>query len=260
MVGVRHRVTPLLLALVAVEAALAAEKLKLPGSRADLERGEKLYQGHCALCHGTTGEGGRGPALNRPKLPRSPDDAALVKVVEDGIQGTEMQGAWQMNGKEHRQVAAFVRSLGRVAIKPLPGDARRGEAIYTGKGNCVTCHAIRGRGGVSGPDLTDVGNRRSATYLRASLLAPEEDVPPNYLQVRAVTKGGTTVTGARLNEDSFSIQIRDGNGNVHSVWKQDIAQLDKQRGKSPMPSYKGVLNDSELDDLIAYLASLREGS
>ena len=260
MVGARFLPIVLMLISAPVVRALPAEKVKLPGSRADLERGEKLYQGHCALCHGTTGDGGRGPALNRPKLPRAPDDAALVKVVEEGIQGTEMQGAWQMAPKEHRQVAAFVRSLGRVPMKPLPGDVGRGEAIYQGKGNCASCHAIRGRGGVSGPDLTDAGSRRSATYLRASLLAPEEAVAPNYLQVRVVTKAGTTLTGARLNEDSFSIQIRDANGGVHSVWKNDIAQLDKQRGKSPMPSYKGVLSDSELDDLIAYLASLREGS
>ena len=33
---------------------------------------------------------------------------------------------------------------------------------------------------------------------------------------------------------------------------------DKQRGKSPMPSYKGQLSEVELTDVVAYLASLKE--
>ncbi len=40
--------------------AIAADtktKVKLPNSRADLIRGEKLFQVHCARCHGPKGEG-----------------------------------------------------------------------------------------------------------------------------------------------------------------------------------------------------------
>jgi len=62
----------------------------------------------------------------------------------------------------------------------------------------------------------------------------------------------------RVNEDSFSIQIRDDSGRSYSFWKTDVAKIDKQRGKSPMPSYKGQLSDDELTDVVAYLASLKE--
>src|SRR5262245_35257235 len=114
------------LIVLSVGAILAADepvkKVKLPTGRSDLERGEKLFQGHCALCHGTTGGGGRGPLLAQPKLKRASDDAALVKVIEEGIRGTEMPGAWQMNEKEIHQVAAFVRTLGRISGKPVAGD------------------------------------------------------------------------------------------------------------------------------------------
>ena len=37
-----------------------------------------------------------------------------------------------------------------------------------------------------------------------------------------------------------------------------LAEMDKQRGKSPMPSYKGKLSEDELTDVVAYLASLKE--
>src|SRR5437762_5215996 len=246
----------LVCALGAVAAGTDA-KVKLPNSRADLARGEKLFEHNCALCHGPKGEGGRGPLLAQAKLNRAPDDAALVKVIENGIGGTEMPGASAMSEREVRQKAAYVRSLGKVAVRPVPGNPAHGAEIYRGKGNCAACHSIKGEGGVSGPDLAGIAARRSAAYLRESLVNPEAAVPEGYLLTTVVTRNGQKVTGARVNEDSFSIQIRDDSGRAYSFWKSDIAQIDKQRGKSPMPSYQGQLSGDELTDLVAYLASLK---
>jgi cytochrome c oxidase cbb3-type subunit III len=243
---------------VAVLAAGTETKVKLPNSRADLLRGEKLFQVHCALCHGPKGEGGRGPMLTRARLTRAPDDAALLRILEDGIRGTEMPGAGAMSDREMRQTAAYVRSLGKVAFKPVPGDAARGVEIYRGKGNCESCHSIHGEGGVAGPDLSGIGESRSAAYLRESIVNPGAAVPEGYLLVTVVPNSGPRVTGARVNEDSFSIQIRDSAGRLYSFWKKDLAQVDKQRGKSPMPSYQGQLGEAEVTDLVAYLASLKE--
>ena len=250
-----------LLLIVLGVAALAAErgpKVKLPSSRSEVLRGEKLFQVHCALCHGPKGEGGRGPMLARARLSRAPDDAALLKILSDGIRGTEMPGAGAMSDREMRQTAAYVRSLGKVALKPVAGDAAHGAEIYRGKGNCASCHSIRGEGGVAGPDLSGIGESRSAAYLRESIVNPGAALPEDYLLVTVVPNSGQRVTGVRVNEDSFSILIRDSSGRSHSFWKKDLAQLDKQRGKSPMPSYKGQLSETELTDLVAYLVSLKE--
>src|SRR2546430_14094815 len=161
------------LCLVCALAAVAAgtdAKVKLPNSRAELARGEKLFEHNCALCHGPKGEGGRGPLLAQAKLNRAPDDAALVKVIEDGIRGTEMPSAGSMSEREVRQTAAYVRSLGKVSQKPVPGNPEHGAEIYRAKGNCGGCHSIHGEGGLSGPDLAGVGGRRSAGYLREALV------------------------------------------------------------------------------------------
>jgi len=249
------------LVLVSAMAALAAgaeAKVKLPASRADLLAGKKLFDVQCALCHGPNGEGARGPSLTRAKLSHAPDDAALLRVLEDGIRGTEMPGVGTMSDREVRQTAAYVRSLGKVTLKPVPGDPTRGAQIYNGKGNCVGCHSIHGEGGVAGPDLSVIGDSRSAAYLRESLLKPDAAVPQGFLLVTVVPSGGQPVTGARVNEDSFSIQIRDDQGRSLSFWKKDLAKIDRQRGKSPMPSYQGQLTETELTDLTAYLASLKE--
>jgi hypothetical protein len=75
--------------------------------------------------------------------------------------------------------------------------------------------------------------------------------------VRLLTKEGRQITGARANEDTFSIQVRDAEGRVHSFWKDDLKELHLDWGKSPMPSYRAVLSDAEIDDLVAWLAAQR---
>ncbi len=218
--------------------------------------GESLYLSQCSFCHGKDGEGGRGATLARPALRHAPDDAALRLVIRRGIAGTAMPGT-SLGEDELEQVSNHVRSLGRRPLPPLPGDPKRGEQIYRTKGGCARCHTISGRGGSFGPDLTEVGAARSAAYLRASVVEPGADVPRGFVQIRAVTKKGDRITGARVNEDTFSVQVRDASGAVHSLWKAELSEMHAELGKSPMPPYRGVFSGSELDDLVAYLAGLR---
>jgi putative heme-binding domain-containing protein len=227
-------------------------------SESDVDRGKRLFLGHCAPCHGPEGNGGKGANLARPALPRAADDPSLFKVIRNGIPGTEMPGAWEMNPHETWQVAAFVRTLGRAAVdEPVSGDRFRGEQLFRGKGNCMTCHTVGREGGRTGPVLSDVGYRRSAGYLRKTLLDPQSTLPEGFLYVELATKAGKRISGVRINEDTYSIQVRDLSDQMHSFWKTELAQLRKLPNRTPMPSYKDTLAGAELEDLIAYLTSLR---
>jgi len=226
-------------------------------SPADGSLGERLYLTQCAMCHGQKGEGGRGPTLARPKLLHAPDDDALRNVIRSGIASAGMPGT-RLIDAELRELAAHVRKLGRVQPAVLAGDPKRGEEIYRTKGACAMCHTLFGKGGVFGPDLTGVGARRSSQHLRESLLDPAADFPRGFAWVRAVTRGDQVVTGVRVNEDTFSIQIRDVAGTLHSLWKAELREFHKDLAKSPMPSYRAKLGPGELDDLVAYLANLLE--
>ena len=223
----------------------------------DVARGKKLYEGFCSLCHGQTGTGGKGPSLAQPTLLRAPDDERLVQVIQEGIRGTEMPGFWQLTPHEAKQVAAYVRSLGRTSVENLPGDAARGKALYEGKGGCASCHIVRGVGSSLGPELTEIGARRSSNYLREAIVKPGAAVPENFLVVSVVTASGRTIRGMRVNEDSFTIQIRDPGGKFHSFRKSELSKINREPHVSLMPSYESKFNAGELDDLIAYLASLR---
>ena len=221
----------------------------------DAAGGRKIFESQCALCHGQTGGGGRGPALNRPKLNHAPDDAALQKVISGGLE-PEMPGAWQLNPREVQNVAAYVRSLGAMPAEALPGDPGRGARLFETKG-CAGCHMVAGKGTGFGPELTQIGARRNAAYLRGTILQPGESLPQEFAWVAAVTAGGEAVRGIRVNEDTFTIQLKDARGGFHSFRKSELKELRILGRETPMPSYQGRLSDGELDDLVAYLAGLR---
>jgi putative heme-binding domain-containing protein len=235
-----------LLAALGLAAALEAQSP---------EHGRRLFESQCALCHGQDGKGGRGPSLAVPTLTHAPNDQALADVIRKGIPGTEMPGAWQLNAREVEAVSAFVRTLGNVPVERLPGDPHRGAQLFQSKG-CNFCHIVSGQGVGYGPELTEIGKRRSAAYLRDSMIKPAADIPEAFLLVEVSAPEGK-VRGLRVNEDSFTIQLKDANQAFHSFRKTALKELKKLTEESPMPSYEKRLSTAELDDLVAYLASLR---
>jgi len=253
--SVMRRCRETLALVLSVFVSAAAGQNSTAPKPADLAQGKKIYNNQCALCHGIGGAGGRGPALDRPKLPRAATPADLIKLIQEGIPNSEMPGFWSLNNREVRQVAGYVRSLGRMQTVKLTGNAARGQTLF--ETNCAACHVVRGQGGVAGPELTEIGARRSPAYLRAALLDPNAATPEGFLVVSVTTAGGQRVRGVRINEDSFSIQLRDASNRIHSFRKFDLQEVKKEFGVSTMPSYKDAFTAAELDDLIAYLASLR---
>ncbi|MBK6796012.1 MAG: c-type cytochrome [Acidobacteria bacterium] len=161
--------------------------------------GQKVHVNQCALCHGIEGTGGKGPALNVPKLQRATNDTELAQVIRRGLPGSEMPGFWALSDREIQQLVSYVQSLGRTEQVNLPGDIARGQKLY--ETHCAACHIVRGNGGVAGPELTEIGLRRSPGYLREALLNPGASVSDGFLVVRVTTAQGQQIRGVRLNED-----------------------------------------------------------
>jgi hypothetical protein len=78
---------------------------------------------------------------------------------------------------------------------------------------------------------------------------------PAYRVYQVVTKSNVTARGTLLNQDTFSVQMRDSTDKLMSFWKQDLR--DYGFLPSPMPSYKDTLTPQEVADLVSYLISLR---
>lgn len=137
-----------------------------------------------------------------------------------------------------------------------PGDATRGEAVFEGKGACLTCHRVKDHGSRLGPDLTAISTLRTRDALEKSLLDPSPEVQPQNRSYRVVTRDGATFTGKLLNQDTSSVQILDSRERLLGFSKANLREYNFVL-TSPMPSYRNKLGSEELTDLIAYLASLK---
>jgi putative heme-binding domain-containing protein len=92
--------------------------------------------------------------------------------------------------------------------------------------------------------------------LRESIVEPAKSLPEGFLQYKAETQSGATISGMRLHEDPFDLLLKDGAGKLHSLRKANLRSLTALPNTSPMPGYQR-LSASDLRDLVAYLASLK---
>ncbi len=58
----------------------------------------------------------------------------------------------------------------------------QGEALFN-KESCITCHRFKGKGGMAGPDLTDVTKRRSTVWLMRQISNSHSHNPDSRMPV-----------------------------------------------------------------------------
>jgi cytochrome c oxidase cbb3-type subunit III len=243
----------------------AQESSTAPLPPADPEQGQRLFEQNCSACHGADAGGGDGPDLHG--VPANLGNPAVQDIIRRGVSGTAMPGSSTLSEKEAANIVAYLRTLDSTATPSATGDPKKGETLYQSSG-CASCHMIAGQGGNIGPELTRVGAMRGATNLRARLEDPGANLPQvgdgpfgskwsQYLMFRAIEGNGRVVEGVRVGEDSFTIVLKDASGRFHGLWKPDLRSIEKEPGKSFMPSFKNALSTAQLDDLVAYLMTLK---
>jgi cytochrome c oxidase cbb3-type subunit III len=224
----------------------------------DVAAGATLYNRLCVNCHGVSGTGVGGIDLHRGVLPRARTDEALRAVISTGFPQAGMP-PFPLEAADLKALVAFVRAGSDASADPTPvalGNPALGRAVLESKGKCLTCHRIGDEGSFAGPDLSDIGRARPAASIRGSLLTPTAYMRPINRLVRAVKTDGTVITGRRLNEDTYTVQLMTDKGTLVSVVKADLKEWTVLNA-SPMGSYKDLLTPAELADLLAYLVSLK---
>lgn len=223
---------------------------------ADLFSGEQVYQNICANCHGLDGGLVPNVDLGHGVFRQDYSDEQLVAIIRNGIPNTPMPPNPTMSDEQAQLVVNFLRSRAVDASSTLTGDAANGRTLFVERGSCGSCHMVNGRGEPVGPDLSRIGDVRTAAELTQSLRAPDAVILPNNRQFDVTTKAGEFYLGRLMNQDTFTVQILDGTGKLRSFAKADLAEF----GFAPSPM--GALSteewtDQEVADIVAYLASLR---
>ena len=225
-------------------------------SQADIDAGARIYGRQCATCHGPNGNLIAGIDLRNQQFRRGLSDEDLGRTITNGIPGTGMPPN-PLQPAELTGVIAFIRAGFDLTARSVKvGNSTRGKSLVEGKGACLTCHRINGIGPRTAPDLSDVGLVRTADTLNRSVTDPAAGLMPINRPVRITMKDGRTITGRRLNEDTFTVQLIDDKERLHSLAKSEMRSFVVET-KPIMPSYAGKLTEDEVADVVAYLLTLR---
>jgi hypothetical protein len=195
----------------------------------------------------------------------------LLGAVESGtlVAGDLSRDHWsQLTGNTDSAVSTKARSLQKTSapkssaamqamidrLQPLvlkSGKAEHGQEVF--EKNCIACHAMGGKGGRIGPELTGIGARPKSEIL-TEILDPNRSVEANYKLWTVTQKDGESLSGRLDAETATSVEILDTTGTKHVIQRSTIAKLESS-GQSIMPGGFEQLPAQDLTDLLEYMAT-----
>src|SRR5688572_8319091 len=254
------------LVLVTMAAALAGASLAaqdLPetnpfqGDPAAVLAGMGQFRQRCADCHGTDARGVRAPDITQVWA-SGRTDRGLFTTVRRGVSNTEMPAfpAPRTSDRDIWQILAYLRTLASPApTEPPTGDAEHGALVF--EENCAGCHRVNAVGGRLGPDLSRIGSGRSREVLLSRIRNGIDESRPGFQPVTITPESGPSIRGVKKNEDLFSVQIMDTRERIQGYEKDKVRAVEDLR-RSLMPVFGAErLSDSDLNDLVRYLGTLR---
>ena len=248
----------------------AGPKNPFQGQPEAIQQGREIYNERCTVCHGFDGSAGEmGPALGLEGRRFALQGAAeIFGAIKNGIPATGMPPTPTLSDDDVWKVTAYIQALRGTAIDaPPPGNVALGEQIFWGKAECGTCHMIRGKGGIIGPELSNIADIRKTASIVDALTNPGYRVqgdggaiprklepPASYQAVRVTMPDGKVVRGVLKNEDSVSLQILGIEDNrLHLVDRARVKEVAYEKTSLMPRDYKSRLTSQEFQDLIAFL-------
>jgi cytochrome c oxidase cbb3-type subunit 3 len=233
-------------------------------------QGQQLFQSNCSFCHGSDGRGGEtGPNLVRAQLVLADQHGErIAPIVQNGIPAQGMP-KFTLSADDIAAIAAWLHSQplsdrgAPSTLDILVGNAKEGEAYFTGAGRCTQCHSVTG-------DLAGIGARyepktiqnlivsggSGRSFGRRSAGSVSPKVPPT--RVTVTLPSGQTITGDLDHISTFVVALREPDGTYRSFARHD--SIPKVVVTNPLQWHIDMLpkwRDSDIHNLTAYLVTLK---
>jgi PQQ-dependent dehydrogenase (methanol/ethanol family) len=208
---------------------------------------------NCSVCHGGDAAGtDRAPALAGNRNLRGQTEAQIAATISNGR--GNMPAFSFLPAEQIAALAAFVRGMNAAAfdLKP-PGDTAAGARIFFGEGRCSECHTAQGRGGIKGPDLSNIAHQATLAELAQSLQQPDARIAAGYGVVTVKLRDGSSLRGFARNQTAHSVDLQTLDGRLHLLQDSQYRSIARD-SSSLMPAFSGSAQQRR--DLIAFLSTL----
>ncbi len=198
------------------------------------------------------------------KILLSTPDAQALRSLSGAAADPAVKAQLERLGNEKAQVI-----LGRRAAEPdwrmlgeEPGDPAEGERVFFHpKGpQCFVCHRVNGRGGIVGPDLSNIGFVMDRKRLVDSILDPAREVAPMFVLWRVKKKNGDVLDGRLLFEDPAPpghLLLINAQGQQAKVTNVDIEERQPSKLSIMPEKLQATMTSGEFRDLIEFLSRLK---
>jgi putative heme-binding domain-containing protein len=214
--------------------------------------------------------GGMGPTLRLQAaellISRAATARLLLATVERGeISARDLDPSTIQRLKTHadatvsQQAAALLQDVApkrtevvdaHQDVLQLAGDPAHGRDVF--KNNCTVCHRKNGEGVEVGADLATVVTR-SPEALLMSILDPNREVDPKFVQYTVLTVDGLVKSGMIAGETATSITLKRQENLTETIPRADIEQLTSTKMTLMPEGLEKQIDKQSLADLIAYL-------
>jgi cytochrome c oxidase cbb3-type subunit III len=227
-----------------------------------VERGQKVFQQNCGVCHANDATGGRGPDLIRsPVTAHDVNGDQIGPMVREGRLDKGMP-PMTLSDQEIGDIATFLHARIKESLRSsrvpkvyaverlLTGNAEAGKAFFEGPGGCKNCHSPTG-------DLAGIATKHTPIDLQARMLYPETRLFKNTHTTAVVTlPAGEVIQGKVVHVDDFVVGLIDSSGWYHSFERDKV----KVELKDDLAAHRELLfklSQADVHNVFAYLQTLK---
>lgn len=178
------------------------------------------------------------------KIEISPAELNVLKAHKDSAV-RERISKWLGPAESRAELMEKYRGAVQAA-----GESSRGKKIYVER--CASCHRYQGEGYAVGPDLESVRANGKEKIL-ASILNPNLEVAPAYVQYQIETKDGETWLGLMAGESGSQVVLRRGFGIEQAIERKQIARLESLNQSLMPEGLEAGLGPRDLADLLEFI-------
>lgn len=229
------------------------------------DRGKALFGMLCGSCHGADARGGAGKTdIDLVRSVLVLDDVGgrqLGEFLKSGRPAKNMP-VFTLTDEQVSDIAAFLHE--NIAIVSergaykypdvLVGNAKAGEAYFTGPGGCTACHSVTG-------DLKGIGAKYDPPTLQLHIVAGSGGGrnDPRTAKTAAITfADGKVVTGTLGSITPFSVNVRDASGATQTFPRD--GDTPRVVITDPLQAHLDLMRkytDDDMHNLTAFLATLK---